>query len=543
MERYIGLDIGGTKCAAILASVENGINVIAKKRFATPSDFDSAFAHLCESVDELLRENELTAQQIAAIGVSCGGPLDSAMGVVLCPPNLPDWHDVPIVELLMQRFGRPVFLQNDANACALVEWRLGAGRGTRNMIFLTMGTGLGGGVIANGRLLTGRNDMAGEVGHIRLAESGPVGFGKAGSFEGFASGGGIARQAVAYTQALQSEGREPRWAREQTEQAPDAKLLAEYARRGDEDALAFFRTVGKMLGRGLAILTDAFNPEKIVIGSVFARCEELLRPTMEEELQKEAIPEAVRGLSVVAAQTGERLGDYAGVMAALYALNIDPMNAALPPKARMHYERLFERYPLLLGCREQVMDAYVALERRYRAGGKLLLCGNGGSCADCNHIVGELMKGFYLKRPLPDERRRAVQAAIDELCPHASELLEQGLPAISLTEHTALGTAFANDVDPVLCYAQQVMALGGANDALIGISTSGNAKNVALAVRTAKALGLCTIGLTGGDGGRLAKDCDIAVIVPGTSPADVQELHLPVYHTLCAMLEATFFEE
>ena len=547
-DRWIGLDIGGTKCAVLLAEVGGGIRILDKIRFDTHSElgFEQAYTRLCEAVEEILARNQTPLERVNAIGVSCGGPLDSRRGVVLCPPNLPGWLNVPLARMLTEKFGVPAFLQNDANACALVEWKLGAGRGTRDMIFLTMGTGMGGGVIAEGQLLRGCTDMGGEIGHLRLSEDGPVGFGKAGSFEGWTSGGGIGRQAVELTRRLAAEGAPPAWLRDgRAESEISARLMAEYARRGDPDALALFEQVGTMLGRGLALLTDAFNPERIVIGSIFVRCEDLLRPAMEKALRAEAISFALDGLTVVPAQTGEALGDLASIMVALYALDVDPMDGAeeTDPRVLAHYERLFTRYPQLAPCRAQIMDAYRLLLDCYRKGGKIMLTGNGGSCADCDHITGELMKGFYLKRPLRGEEKAAVHQTTDALLPETAEILQQGLPAIALTGHAALSTAVQNDIDPLLGPAQQVVALGKPGDVVIGISTSGNAKNAALAVSVAKALKMHTLALTGGTGGRLKSICEHAIVVPGSSPADVQELHLPVYHTLCAMLEAKFFTE
>ena len=547
-DRWIGLDIGGTKCAVLLAEVGGGIRILDKIRFDTHSElgFEQAYTRLCEAVEEILARNQTPLERVNAIGVSCGGPLDSRRGVVLCPPNLPGWLNVPLARMLTEKFGVPAFLQNDANACALVEWKLGAGRGTRDMIFLTMGTGMGGGVIDEGQLLRGCTDMGGEIGHLRLSEDGPVGFGKAGSFEGWTSGGGIGRQAVELTRRLAAEGAPPAWLRDgRAESEISARLMAEYARRGDPDALALFEQVGTMLGRGLALLTDAFNPERIVIGSIFVRCEDLLRPAMEKALRAEAISFALDGLTVVPAQTGEALGDLASIMVALYAVDVDPMDGAeeTDPRVLAHYERLFTRYPQLAPCRAQIMDAYRLLLDCYRKGGKIMLTGNGGSCADCEHITGELMKGFYLKRPLRGEEKAAVHQTTDALLPETAEILQQGLPAIALTGHAALSTAVQNDIDPLLGPAQQVVALGKPGDVVIGISTSGNAKNAALAVSVAKALKMHTLALTGGAGGRLKSICEHAIVVPGSSPADVQELHLPVYHTLCAMLEAKFFTE
>lgn len=549
MKQYwLGLDVGGTKCAVLLARVDHGIEFIDKIRFDTCAEkgFDYAYGLLCQSMEEILARNGADFSEVNAIGVSCGGPLDSRSGVVLCPPNLPGWVNIPLKKMLTEKYGVPAFIQNDANACALVEWKLGAGRGTENMIFLTMGTGMGGGVIAEGKLLRGHTDMGGEIGHLRLTEDGPVGFGKAGSFEGYTSGGGIGRQAVDLTRAMIAAGNPPAWTRDGRDESEiTAKLMADYARAGDADAVSFWNHIGRMLGKGLALLVDSFNPEKIVIGSIFVRCEDLLRPAMEEELKKEAIEFSLNGFSVVPAETGEALGDLASIMVALHEMNIDPMThgSETEPRVLAHFNRLFEKYPVLEPNRAEIMAAYLMLLECYQNGGKVMVAGNGGSCADSEHIVGELMKGFMLKRPLPESIKAAIRENTADLLPGAADLLQQGLPAIALTGHNALSTAVVNDLDPTLAVAQQVNGYGRPGDVLIGISTSGNAKNVALAVAVAKAIGVKTLGLTGGAGGRLKAMCDASIVVPGSQPADVQELHLPVYHALCAMLEARFFEE
>lgn len=546
MKPFIGLDIGGTKCAVLLARVDHGIRIDDKIRFDTETHkgFSQALAKLYAAIDALLSRRGLAPADIGAFGISCGGPLDSRRGVILRPPNLPGWENVPLPRMLTDRYGVPAYLQNDANACALVEWKLGAGRGTRDMIFLTMGTGMGAGVIAGGRLLRGFSDMGGEVGHLRLSEDGPVGFGKAGSFEGFTSGGGIARQAQAFTRALAGAGTPPKWARDGVAEADiTAKLIADYARAGDADAIELYRRVGDWLGRGLALLVDAFNPERIVIGSIFARCEALLRPSMEAALRREAIPFSLEGLRVVPAETGEALGDLASVMVALDAMDMDPL-AEGPEQSEAvlsHFHRLLARHPELSSAGPDILAAYEALRRCYERGGKVLLAGNGGSCADAQHIAGELMKGFYLPRPLPEAEREALARLTGGSEPAAADQLQGALPAIVLTDHAALSTAFANDVNPALVFAQQVVGYGRPGDVFVGLSTSGNAKNVLLAAQVARARGLTVVGLTGGDGGKLRRASDVAVVVPGDCPADVQEKHLPVYHALCAMLETRFF--
>ena len=208
-----------------------------------------------------------------------------------------------------------------------------------------------------------------------------------------------------------------------------------------------------------------------------------------------------------------------------------------------HIELLMQRYPVLSVCRVDIEAACENLISCYEQEGKLLLCGNGGSCADSDHIAGELLKGFLKKRPLSAEQIASMQASCPTLSPHLLEKLQGGLPAIPLTAMAAMFTAFCNDVDPELVYAQQVLALGKPGDVLIGISTSGNAKNVAAAAKVAKGLGATVIGLTGRDGGVLKELADICICVPETETYKVQELHLPAYHCLCAAVEEHFFDQ
>lgn len=204
---------------------------------------------------------------------------------------------------------------------------------------------------------------------------------------------------------------------------------------------------------------------------------------------------------------------------------------------------LLNRYPQLSVCENDIEEAKNAIIECYEKGGKVLLCGNGGSCADCDHIVGELMKGFLKLRPLSDAKKAEMKNNCDLVDDEILNKLQGALPAISLPSITALNSAFCNDVDPELIYAQPLMSLAKENDVLIGISTSGNSKNVYGAVKVAKALGIKVIGLTGNTGGKLKETADISVCVPETETFKIQELHLPVYHYLCAAVEAHFFKE
>lgn len=203
---------------------------------------------------------------------------------------------------------------------------------------------------------------------------------------------------------------------------------------------------------------------------------------------------------------------------------------------------LLKRYPCLESAREDIVKAENTLITAFKSGNKLLICGNGGSCADCEHIVGELMKGFLSKRPLTEEQKAKMKANCPEIGEKYLSLLQRAVPAIALPSFTALNTAFCNDVEPELVFAQGLMGLGKKDDILLCISTSGNSKNVVAAALTAKALGLKTIGLTGKTGGKLKSICDICVCVPETETFKVQELHLPVYHYLCARVEKAIFE-
>lgn len=204
-------------------------------------------------------------------------------------------------------------------------------------------------------------------------------------------------------------------------------------------------------------------------------------------------------------------------------------------------DELIKRYPILERVREDIGAVYGILERCYENGGKLLIAGNGGSAADAEHIVGELMKGFVKKRPVSEEIEKALKTVDPQMGVELSEKLQQGLPAIALTGHAGLTTAFMNDVDGSMTYAEQVLGYGKEGDVFLGISTSGNSKNVLYAAVTAKAKGLKVIGLLGRDGGRIRGYSDTAIVVPEQETFKIQELHLPVYHALCLMLEEYFF--
>jgi len=314
---YLGLDIGGTKCAVVVG--DDSFRIKRKVAFETRTErgYLAILSECKQHIRSLLAE--YSGYNLRRIGISCGGPLDSKTGTIYSPPNLPGWDDIPITKIFSDEFGVEVAVQNDANACALAEWLMGAGKGTSNMIFLTFGTGMGSGLILNGRLYSGTNDLGGEVGHVRLAKTGPIGFGKAGSFEGYCSGGGIAQLAKSIVSARLDNNQIVDFcpSMEMVSEI-DTKMVALAAQEGDLVALEIIRISAEYLGRGLAILIDILNPECIVIGSIYARNEMLFKPIIDKVLQMEAIPSAIEVCQIKPAELGDAIGDYAALCVAIY---------------------------------------------------------------------------------------------------------------------------------------------------------------------------------------------------------------------------------
>ncbi len=208
-----------------------------------------------------------------------------------------------------------------------------------------------------------------------------------------------------------------------------------------------------------------------------------------------------------------------------------------------HIDLLVERYPSLAVCTKEINDAFDILKDSYSHGGKLLIAGNGGSASDAEHIVGELMKSFKLARKLPEEYTQKLKEVNKDYGEVLANNLQGALPAIALDGHFALTTAYMNDCEPLLCFAQQVNGFGNPGDVLLGISTSGNSKNVLYAATVAKAKGMKVIGLTGQKDSKLSELADVTIQAPNTETYMIQELHLPIYHCLCLMLEDYFFGE
>ncbi len=307
----IGIDIGGTKCAVVLADNEG--NILQKERFAT-TDFSETLQNIFDAAERL------GAKEADAIGISCGGPLDEKNGVILSPPNLPGWDEVHIVSMLKERFGKPTAICNDANAGALAEWIYGAGKGARNLVFMTFGTGLGAGLILNGALYSGTSGMAGEVGHMRLSPFGPSGYGKCGSFEGFCSGGGLYELGRTTARQFLQRGICPAFIKNGNASDFTVAEMADAARAGDACAKEVFDICAEKLGEGLSLICDLLNPEKILIGSIFARCRDLLEEGALAVMRREVHPMALASVTLDVPALTESIGDMAALAVASYIL-------------------------------------------------------------------------------------------------------------------------------------------------------------------------------------------------------------------------------
>ncbi len=319
IKNFAGIDIGGTKCAVVLGkSSATGITILDRLEIPTESFKGPKYIinRLVSAMIELIRRNEMSIDEICSVGISYGGPLN-ANGIIMDTPNLPGWEGIPIADHFATLLGIRVLAQNDANACALAEWKWGAGIGCQHMVFLTFGTGLGAGIIVNGRLYVGACGLAGEVGHVRLSKDGPMGHGKEGSFEGYCSGTGIKGIAdmIIKRHISENEAAKSLLMHIESDQMT-AKSVAQAAAEGDLIALEIFSVTAHYLGMGLAMLIDVLNPEVIVIGSIFTRQQDMLWPTAEKIIRMEALADSSSACRIVPAKLGELIGDYAALSVA-----------------------------------------------------------------------------------------------------------------------------------------------------------------------------------------------------------------------------------
>lgn len=300
-EWVLGFDIGGSK-TAVVAGLADGTVLERRVHPMRPrATFTESWSAITEHGDDLVSARG----RPASVGISIGGPLDVQNGIILSPPNLPGWDDVPLRDVCQDRYGVRTYIEHDAKACALAEWLFGAAKGVRDMVFLTFGTGLGCGLILDGRLHRGVTASAGEVGHWRMAQRGPTAHGKAGSWEGFASGGGLPRLA----RRLEPDHAWPA--------GLTAEMLIALARAGDRAASRVIETSARWLGRGIAYLIDLLDPEVVVLGSLAVRAGDLFLPTAIRVVREETLP-WTHGCRIVPAGLGERLGDVAAIAAAVH---------------------------------------------------------------------------------------------------------------------------------------------------------------------------------------------------------------------------------
>jgi len=495
--KILGIAIGGTKSAICLAELNGSLNLISKHVFETNPNSDKETIQI---IFNYIDSNKLTFDFISVIA---GGPLDSKKGIIYNPPHLPGFINTKVCEIFKSKYNVPVTLLNDADACALAEYKFGAGQNSKNMAYITFGTGIGSGLILNGKLFTGNNTMAGEIGHLRLTKEGPIGFDKKGSVEGWCAGGNIYK-----------------WA--DIKGVNNTKELFMLANEGNKDALKAVELVAQRLGETVSILIDTLNLDTVVIGGIYPRNLNLLEEKVIKYAKENSISISFDNCKIVPSLLKENIDDYSSLMG---VYENDSMKT------------FYDHYPELENQKENIENSIKILEFCYKNGGKILVCGNGGSASDASHIVGELMKGFMNKRTISSDIAEKIKNEFKDS--DVADKLQTGIPCIDLCAQTSLLTAFANDVDSDLIYAQQVLGYSknSPNDVVIGISTSGNSKNVVAAVKTAKALGLKTIALTGAKDSRLSEEATVCIRSPEQETYRIQEYHLPIYHYICQELE------
>jgi glucokinase len=303
-----GVDIGGTQCSVNVGSYQDGcFELVARKQFPTRSC--RGHDQILAEIEDALRAALLSRPDIEVIGISCGGPMDAAQGVIQSPPNLPGWDEVPVTARLAEALGVRCVLENDANASAVAEWAFGAGRGVANLVYLTFGTGLGAGMILHGTLYRGVGDLAGEVGHWRIGpDTGPVHYGKRGSFEGYCSGSGI----VKWYEYLGGQAG--------TDGPLSAEVIGHRARQGEQLAVRVFDQAARHLGKGIAVLVDALAPEMVIVGGIYSYATDLLDSGMWTAIAEETHSRLVKGTKVVPALLGREVGSYASCSVALLDL-------------------------------------------------------------------------------------------------------------------------------------------------------------------------------------------------------------------------------
>ncbi|GKX31536.1 glucokinase [Vallitalea longa] len=311
---YIGIDIGGTKISVTIS--DNKFNIIDKIKFLTDTykEPEEILDYMVKIIKEISMNNNINIEQISSIGISCGGPLDSKKGIILCPPNLPKWNNINVKKYFETALSLPTYLLNDANACCVAEWKLGVGKGYKNIIFLTFGTGIGAGLVLDNKLYLGTDDQAGEIGHIRIDKNGPLAYGKKGSFESYCSGAGIKNLALIELVKGEIESSRDTLLHNYKKENIDTALIFKLANKKDNFCCEIINKSAYKLGLGLSILIDILNPDLIIIGSIYTRAEKYFKSIIDDVIGEEALPINRKTCKIVPASLGENIGDYAALI-------------------------------------------------------------------------------------------------------------------------------------------------------------------------------------------------------------------------------------
>lgn len=498
MKTILGYDIGGSKVSVVEGTFQG--EILRSETFINGGEpFSGIHEKLEQFGKKIINEAGDQGNEVAAVSVSIGGPLDIEKGIILSPPNLPGWRQIHLKDALQKSFNLPVFIEHDGNAGALAEHKFGAGRGATNMIFLTMGTGLGAGLIINGDIYHGTTDTAGEVGHIRVADDGPEAYGRRGAWEGLASGAGLAKMLHLRYPKKYPDDISPR-------------EVIELAMDGEQEIRELIREVGEWLGKGIAILVDILNPDLIVVGTLGYVLGDLVLEPATRVMKEEALRIPAEACDIVPAQLGRALGETASLMAAIHAyekqeaVSSPILHPTTREKSKIHQQ-------LMAGQGTSIEKASQIIIHAYQQGKKLIVFGNGGSAAQAQHLAGELVGRF-------DQERAP-------------------LPAVALTADSSVVTCIGNDYHFDDIFSRQVSALTEPGDVVLGLTTSGRSANVIRGLKAAANTEASTIALTGEEGLSTGV-ADLVIRVPSSKTARIQEEHLFIIHTWCEKIDQVF---
>jgi glucokinase len=493
----LALDIGGTKLAAGVVDEDARVRSFVVQPSHAERGAEAVLGDLFALGRRAVVEARADLSEVDAVGIGCGGPLDAARGVLLAPLHLPGWRDVPVAALAEEAYGRPAVLENDATAAAAAEHRHGAGAGRRSMVYLTLSTGVGGGVVVEGRLHRGAFGNGAELGHVTVDWRGRrcAGCGRPGCLEAYVSGTSIAERAL---EGLDPESSLARIA------APTAADVHAAAAAGDAYAQAVWDETIEALACGLTSIVNLLEPELVVLGGGVTRAGDRLFRPLRRAMRELAGPLGPL-TEVVPAALGDRVGVVgAAVIAAAAADRAGPSHSAVREHADL-LSRVQTLVPQVDAAADRVIEALAR-------GGRLIAFGNGGSAADAQHLAGELVGRFKRER--------------------------RPLPAQALTVDPSVVTCIVNDYDPDELFARQVEALASGRDVVVGFTTSGRSENVVRGLAAARRRGATTLLFSGGDGRPASEHATVALVVPSTSTARVQELHVLLMHQLVERIDA-----